>query len=147
MMGRRRYRCSLTTHRHVCVETFRIKKKKRKKSIENVKQGDQTIFDEDAQTRRSCEIRSLSKGLFFRKKESKLDQWQPQLFTTMFLYFFRITLLSSRKYKTEMAESFVGAQQGFGTLPGLTRCTNVCTIAWLVAFIWAFKGKLHSPLQ
>ena len=57
------------------------------------------------------------------------DQWQPQLFTTMFLYFFSITLLSSRKYSTEIGESLVGAQQGFGTLPGLTRCTRVWTIA------------------
>lgn len=74
-------------------------------------------------------------------------QWHPQLLTTIFLYFFRITLLSSKKYRTDIGDNLVGAQQGFGTFPGLTRCTNVCTIAWLVAFMWAFRGKLHSPLQ
>lgn len=77
----------------------------------------------------------------------KLHQWHPQLFTTIFLYFFKITLVSSRKYNTEMGVNLVGAQQGFGNFSGFIRCTSVCTIAWLVAFMWAFNGKLHSPAQ
>lgn len=101
------------------------------------------------------------------------SQWQPQLRTTMSRYFFRFTFESSRKYSTDIALNLVGAQHGFGTcgqlrnknesnlfhdstttprsstltFVGFIRCTSVCTIAWFVAFMCAFSGKLQSPLQ
>lgn len=43
------------------------------------------------------------------------NQWHPQLFTTIFLYFFKFTLDSSKKYSTDIGLSLVGAQHGFGT--------------------------------
>ena len=45
-------------------------------------------------------------------------QWQPQLFTTIFRYFFKMTLELSSKYRTEIPLSFVGAHHGSGTLKG-----------------------------
>lgn len=43
------------------------------------------------------------------------SQWHPQALTTIFLYFFKMTLELSSKYRTEMAFSLVGAQHGLGT--------------------------------
>lgn len=74
-------------------------------------------------------------------------QWQPQDLTTIFLYFLRITFELSSKYKTIIAESFVGAQQGLGTKKGFMRWTKVWTMAWFVAFMWGERGKEHSPWQ
>ena len=47
-------------------------------------------------------------------------QWHPQLLTTMFRYFLRMTLDDSSKYRTEMPESFMGAQQGLGMRTSLS---------------------------
>ena len=46
-----------------------------------------------------------------------------------------------------MAASLVGEQQGWGTTVGFIRWTSVCTMAWLVAFMWALSGKEHWPWQ
>lgn len=63
-------------------------------------------------------------------------QWQPQDRTTMFLYFFSMTLELSSKKSTEMAWSLVGAQHGFGTFSGFIRCT------------WKWNGwKYFRPLS
>lgn len=41
----------------------------------------------------------------------------------MLRYFLRMTLELSSKYSTEMPWSWVGAQQGFGTVSGLIKWT------------------------
>lgn len=60
---------------------------------------------------------------FWYRWKGSARQWHPQARTTMFLYFFKMTLELSSKYSTEMAWSLVGAQHGFGTFSGFIRCT------------------------